>query len=162
MLRGLGRRRAVTGAVVVAVALLGGQAAAHSFPGWSGTSGPFAWEAKRLSCGVGGEQPTSLRAHSRWSTSPSNGFQRVTFTRQIRDELTGEWVTVQRQRHSTRNTRLEGVQTILHWSQRFSFPGGAGQRSRHLVRFEWLRDRQGPVDRLVAARLMTLRPCVVG
>jgi hypothetical protein len=152
----------LAGTAVVVVAWTAAGASAHPFS-WSGTSGPFAWHAKQVSCGVVGESPSRLRAHSRWSLSPANGYQRLTFTRQIRADDTGEWTTVQRQRRSTKNTRLEGVAGILHWSQFFfPFNDEDGSTSRQLVRFEWLRDRPGPNERLVAARMMTLRSCVVG
>jgi hypothetical protein len=161
MLKRSRRRRAAIGAVVVIVALGGGNAAAHSFPGWSGTSGPFAWQAKKLSCGIVGEQPSQIRAHSLWRTSPANGYQRLTFTRQIRNDATGTWATVQRQRRSTKNTRLEGNRDILHWTQFFfPFDNEAGKTSRVIVAFEWLRDRAG-TDRRVGARKLTLKPCVV-
>jgi hypothetical protein len=152
---------ALTGAAVAVVAWTAVGASAHPFS-WSGTSGPFAWHAKRVSCGVVGESPSRLWAHSRWAPSPANGFQRLTFTRQIRADDTGEWTTVQRQRRSTKNTRLEGFDGVLHWSQFFlPFEGEGGSTSRHLVRFEWLRDRPGPNERRVATRLMILRSCVV-
>lgn len=161
MRRGSGRRGVAAAAAVVAGLALTGGAIAHPFPGWSGTAGPFSWEAKRLTCGVAGEEPSTVRAHSRWRSSPVNGFQRVTFTRQIRNEATDTWVTVQRQRRSTRNTSLEGTSNVLHWRQLFfTTPAEAGKRTRHIVFFEWLRDRPG-ADKRVAARTMTFKPCVV-
>ncbi|MGH3032047.1 MAG: hypothetical protein ACRDNE_15035 [Gaiellaceae bacterium] len=102
-----------------------------------------------------------MRAHSRWRTSPQNGYQRSTFLRQIRDGETGAWTTVQRQRRSTRNTALEGTRFALHWSQRFfPFADEGGKTSRHVVTFQWLRDTRG-VDRLRFTRTRTLKPCVV-
>jgi hypothetical protein len=155
-------RLTVCAAVFGVVGLTGALASAHSFPAWSGTSGPFAWQAKRLSCGAVGGEPSRIRAHTRWSSSPANGYQRVTFTRQIRDDSRGNWVTVERQRRSTRNTKLEGIRSILHWSQFFApFADEGGKTSRHLVFFEWLRDRAGP-DRRVTSRSMNLKRCVVG
>ena len=148
-------------AVVAGLALAGSAAMAHPFPGWSGTAGPFSWEAKRLSCGVAGEEPSRVRAHTRWRNSPANGFQRVTFTRQIRNESADTWVTIQRQRHSTRNKDLEGTSEVLHWTQRFfTAPSEAGKRTRHIVLFEWLRDRTG-ADKRVAAKTRTFKPCIV-
>jgi hypothetical protein len=162
MLRGNARRLALIGAVAGATALTGAQAGAHPFGGWSGTKGPYAWEAKRLACGVVGQSPSRVRAHSRWRTSPPNGYQRLTFVRQIQVEDTGAWETVQRQRRSTRNTRLEGTRSPLHWSQFFfPFADEAGKTSRHVVRFEWLRDRRG-TDRRLLVRSRTLPPCIVG
>ena len=155
-------RAAAIGGVVLMLALVGAEAGfSHPVPGSAARSGPFTWEIVRLSCGVVGERPSRLRAHTRWRTSPQNGYQRATFFRQIRDEATGEWTTVRRVRRSTRNTALEGTPFVLHWSQRF-FPAAvdAGKTSRHVVRFEWLRDRRGP-DRLRFTRTRTLKPCVV-
>lgn len=162
MLRSSGRRLALIGVVAGALALGAAEAAADPFAHWSGTRGPYAWEAKRLSCGVVGEKRSRLRAHTRWSTSPKNGYQRVTFIRQIKDDDTGAWTTVQRQRRSTRNTRLEGTRGILHWTQFFGVPAeNAGKTSRHIVIFEWLRDRVG-VDNPLFRRSRTFKPCVVG
>ena len=163
MLRGT-RRLALIGAVTaVAVGSVGvQQAAADFFRAWSGTAGPFSWHSKRLSCGVAGETPSRLRAHTRWRESPANGYQRVTFRRQLRAEDSGAWTTVQRRRLSTKNTRLEGTEGILHWRQSFGVPADqAGRRSRHIVTFEWLRDRRG-ADRRVAVRSRTSNSCVVG
>ena len=160
---GCALRAATIGGVALMLALVGAEAGlSHPVPGPPARSGPFVWEAAQLSCGVVGERPSRLRAHSRWRTSPQNGYQRATFFRQIRDQGTGEWATVRRVRRSTRNTALEGTPFVLHWSQHF-FPSAddAGKTSRHVVRFEWLRDRRGP-DRLRFLRTRTLRPCVVG
>jgi hypothetical protein len=159
---GCALRAAAIGGVVLVLALVGAEAGlSHPVPGSTARSGPFAWEAARFSCGVVDERPNRLRAHSRWQTSPENGYQRATFVRQIKDEGTGEWTTVQRNRLSTRNSELEGTRLLLHWSQRFfAFADDASKRSRHVVRFEWLRDRRG-ADRLRFTRTRTLKPCVV-
>ncbi|HEX2045069.1 MAG TPA: hypothetical protein VHF23_05525 [Gaiellaceae bacterium] len=156
-------RRLAPIVIVAGLALVGAAAAAaHPFSGWSGTKGPFAWEAKLRSCGVVGEEPSRVRAHTRWRLSPANGYQRLTFVRQVREEGTNAWTTVQRQRRSTRNTTLEGSGAVLHWSQFFHpFPDEAGMRSRHIVTFEWRRDRRG-ADRTVLTRARTLAPCTVG
>lgn len=136
-------------------------AGADPVPAWSGTKGPFAWEAKRQGCGTVGRSPSVVRAHTRWRTSPAGGYARLTFRRQLRDEDAGGWRTVQRQRRSTKNTRLEGERGIVHWTQWFfPFAGEAGATSRHIVVFEWLHDRPGP-DRLVLRRGRILRPCTV-
>lgn len=164
MLRSTGRRLALIGAVTAVAAGFAGvqQAAADLFRAWSGTAGPFSWESKRLSCGVAGETPSRLRAHTRWRESPANGFQRVTFLRQLRTDDSSAWTTVQRHRLSTKNMRLEGARGILHWRQSFGLSQDqAGKTSRHIVTFEWLRDRPG-IDRRVAARSRTFNPCVVG
>lgn len=147
----------------VALASSGG-AAAEPFGTWTGKKGPFAWEAKRTACGVVGGDPSRVRAHTRWKKSPANGYVRLTFRRQIEDDGTGAWATVQKQRRSTKNTALEGERGIIHWFQWFNpFADEAGRRSRHIVDFEWLRDRAGPgADRQVLRRQVTLRPCVVG
>lgn len=138
-------------------------AAADPFNAWSGTKGSYAWEARRLACGVVGQDASIVRAHTRWSMSPANGFVRLTFTRQIQDELTGDWTTVQRQRRSTKNTSLEGFRGVVHWNQWFfPFAGEGGAVSRHIVVFEWLRDLPGAAaDRRALRRERTFRPCVV-
>jgi hypothetical protein len=140
-----------------------GPAAADPIGGWSGTRGPFSWEAKRLSCGNVGDSASRLRAHTLWRTSPANGYLRLTFTRQLRDEDTGKWTTVHRQRRSTKNKALEGSRSILHWTQWFfPFEHEAGAPSRHVVAFEWLRDRTGPgADPRVLRRTRSFGPCVV-
>jgi hypothetical protein len=160
-MRGLGRL--VICGLFAAIVLVGPQAAgADPFSAWSGQSGPYAWEAKRLSCGTVGEELSRVRAHTRWSTSPRNGYHRVTFDRQLLNEETGTWTTVQQRRWSTRNTSLEGSRSIIHWSQWFQVPAdNAGKTSRHRVHFEWLRDREGPDPRLFN-RWRTFAPCVVG
>jgi hypothetical protein len=159
------RRRRFAAFGVASVLSLGGvgAAAADPLPPWSGKRGGFAWEAKRLSCGVVGETPSRLRAHTRWTTSLANGYVRLTFTRQVQDADTGAWATVQRQRRSTRNTRLEGTRAVLHWSQWFfPFEDEGGSLSRHTVVFEWLRDRRSPrADRLVLRRTRSFGPCLV-
>jgi hypothetical protein len=134
---------------------------AHPFSAWSGTKGAFSWEAHRMGCGVVGRTPSVIRAHTRWKTSPANGYARLTFTRQIQHESTGAWTTVQKQRRSTRNTALEGDRGIVHWTQWF-FPSAdeAGDRSRHIVLFEWFRDRPG-TDTRALRRDRVFRPCVV-
>jgi hypothetical protein len=157
-----GRRRfAVLGATVFALTYAG-VAAADPFS-WSGTKGGFAWEAKRLSCGVVGEAPSRLRAHTRWASSPANGYLRLTFTRQLKDDDTGEWTTVHRQRRSTKNQPLEGSRAVIHWAQWFfPFEDEGGATSRHVVAFEWLRDRTGPgADQRVLRRTRSFGPCIV-
>ena len=136
-------------------------AAAHPFAGWSGTKGPFQWEARRDGCGIVGHDPSVILAHTRWKTSPVNGFVRLTFTRQIRDEGTGEWSTVQRQRRTTKNSALKGERGIIHWTQWFFlFADEGGATSRHIVVFEWMRDQPG-ADSRALRRERTFKPCVV-
>jgi hypothetical protein len=155
------RRRlfAALGATVLALAWAGA-AAADDFA-WSGTKGGFAWEAKRLSCGVVGESPSRVRAHTRWRSSPANGYLRLTFTRQIRDGA--RWTTVHRQRRSTKNKPLEGSRAVIHWTQWFfPFEDEGGATSRHVVAFEWLRDRSGPgADPRLLHRIRSFAACVV-
>jgi hypothetical protein len=156
------RRRLFAALGTTALALVwAGVAAADDFPSWSGTKGGFAWEAKRLSCGVVGESPSRLRAHTRWRSSPANGYLRLTFTRQIRDG--GAWTTVHRQRRSTKNKPLEGSRAVIHWTQWFfPFEDEGGATSRHVVAFEWLRDRSGPGrDPRVLRRTRSFAACVV-
>ena len=159
------RRRLFAAFGMTAVCALAGAdlAAADPVHSWSGKRGGFAWEAKRLSCGVVGETPSRLRAHTRWTTSPANGYMRLTFTRQIRDSDTGTWATVQRQRRSTKNKPLEGTRAVLHWSQWFfPFEDEGGAASRHTVAFEWLRDRSGTgADRRLLRRTRSFGPCLV-
>jgi hypothetical protein len=136
-------------------------AAAHPFSKWSGTKGAFAWEAHRLGCGFVGRSPSVVQAHTRWRSSPANGYVRLTFTRQIEVESTGAWTTVQKQRRSTRNTALEGERGIIHWTQwLFPFADEGGARSRHIVLFEWFRDGPGADSRALRRERM-FRPCVV-
>jgi hypothetical protein len=163
MLVGSPRRFAVVGGVFAMAALGSVQAAGgHPFPHWSGTSGPYSWEAKRLACGVVGEKPSRVRAHTRWRTSPANGYMRVAFRRLILNEETDEWTIVQRRSRTTRNTRLEGTRNVVHWFQWFQpFEDEAGKTSRHRVHLEWLRDRRGADPRLFN-RWMTMRRCTVG
>jgi hypothetical protein len=163
----MGRRRrlrATFGIWLALLALIGADvAAADPFANWSGTKGPFAWEAKRLGCGVVGQDASVVRAHTRWRTSPANGYMRLTFTRQIQDETTHEWATVQRQRRSTKNTSLEGFDGVVHWNQWFfPFEDEGGALSRHIVVFEWYRDRpgSGPDSRSLRRQRM-FAPCVV-
>jgi hypothetical protein len=137
-------------------------AGADPFGSWSGMKGPFAWDAHRVGCGTVGRRPSVIRAHTRWRDSPANGYVRLTFIRQIRDDTTGEWSTVQRQRRTTKNTSLEGSSAVIHWTQWFfPFADEAGARSRHSVVFDWLRDRPGRDGRLLR-RELAFRPCVVG
>ena len=136
-------------------------AAADPFPGWSGTKGPFSWEAQRQGCGVVGRTASVIRAHTRWSTSPANGYVRLTFTRQIQDATTSEWETVQQQWRSTRNTSLEGFRGVVHWNQWFfPFADEGGALSRHIVVFEWFRDQPG-LDPRALRRKRMFAPCVV-
>jgi hypothetical protein len=162
MTRRRGRRFAALAVCAIVLTLaLADVAGAEPVPAWSGTKGPFAWEAKRQGCGIVGRSPSVVRAHTRWRTSPAAGYARLTFRRQIRDEDTGAWSTVQRQRRSTKNTGLEGERGVVHWKQWFfPFAGEGGVVSRHIVVFEWLRDRRGP-DRLVLKRQRVFRPCTV-
>ena len=163
MRRGSASRATLVGGLVGALVLAGAQsAAADPFERWSGRAGPYAWEGKRLSCGAAGEKPSQVRGHTRWRSSPSNGYQRLTFRRQVLNEDTGRWKTAQRRRLSTKNKGLEGTTGVLHW--RFSFPTAAGQAgkiSRYVAAFGWLRDRPGR-DRLTFKSTKTLRPCVIG
>jgi hypothetical protein len=156
-----GRLRVTALSVVVACAGAAGGASAHPFSGWSGTSGPFRWQAEMVSCGAVTGQPNRMDAHSRWVASPGNGYQRVIFRRQLWNEEAAAWETVSRQTRSTKN-RLEGQEFVLHWAQAFQPESGeAGRTSRDVVRFAWRRDRSGP-DRTVFARHVILGPCVVG
>jgi hypothetical protein len=154
-------RLAALWACLIVLALAPAEIAdADPLPKWSGTTGPFAWEANRHGCGTVGKSPSVVRAHTRWRTSPPGGYARLTFTRQIRDD-TGGWSTVQRQRRSTKNTALEGERGVVHWKQWFfPFAGEGGAVSRHIVVFEWLRDRPG-ADRRVLRRERVFRRCTV-
>ena len=155
------RRAAVsTGAALFALSSIG-LASAHPFSAWSGRSGPYAWHAKRLSCGVVGGKPSTVREHTRWRTSPRNGYHRLRFEHQVRDDTAGTWQTIVRRGWSTRNTRFEGSRTVVHWLQRYHpVKGEAGLTTRHRVTFEWWLDR--PRDRRTFRRVMTLPACVVG
>jgi hypothetical protein len=162
--RRMRRLAALAALALVASLAWSGAAAAEPFGKWSGKKGRFAWEAKRTDCGSAGKSlsPSRVRAHTRWKKSPANGYVRLVFRRQIRDEDTGKWMTVQQQRRSTKNTPLEGVRSVVHWSQWFNpFEDEAGLRSRHLVDFAWLLDRPG-ADRRVLRRQVVTKPCVVG
>jgi hypothetical protein len=154
------RRAAVTiGAAALALSCAGA-ALAHPFSSWSGRSGPFAWHARQHSCGVAGGKPSTLREHTRWRTSPANGYHRLIFRHQVKDEATGKWQTIKRRRWSTRNTRLEGNRRVVHWIQRyFPIEDEVGLTTRNVVAFEWWVDRQR--DRRKLRRVMTLRACVV-
>lgn len=138
-------------------------AAADPFPAWSGTKGAFSWQARRVACGVVGQRPSDIRAHTRWTKSPANGYVRLTFRRQIQNPDTSEWSTVQLERRSTKNTNLEGTRAILHWRQWFfPFADESGATSRHIVVFEWYRDRPGASpDPRALQRKRTFKPCVV-
>ena len=141
-MRSRGRHTVALLAALVSVLAVGAPTARAALS-WSGTRGPFAWEAQSLACGVAGvSQSSRLRAHTRWRTSPGDGYQRLTFMRQLRVGTT--WVTVQRDRRTTRNTALEGARNTLVWTQWFGpRADAAGTQSRHAVLFEWLRDRPG-------------------
>ncbi|HEU4450310.1 MAG TPA: hypothetical protein VFR63_10075 [Gaiellaceae bacterium] len=155
-----GRRRFAAIAATAFGLTWTGPAAADDVSGWTATRGPFAWEAKRLSCGVVGEKPSRVRAHTRWRASPANGYMRLVFVRQVAADGAG-WVTVQRQARSTRNGPLEGSRRIVHWSQWFfPFEDEAGATTRHRVVFEWRRDRAGR-DRLALRRVRQFAPCVL-
>jgi hypothetical protein len=148
-------------ALVVSIGAVGG-ASAHPFPGWTGTSGEFRWQADMISCGAVTGAPNRIEAHTRWVTSPTNGYQRVIFVRQIRDESAGAWDTASRQTRTTKNTPFEGLRSVLHWTQFFQPTSGEeGATSRAVVLFAWRRDRSGP-DRTVFFRRVVLAPCLVG
>jgi hypothetical protein len=159
------RRRLVASSIAVLSALaLAGSAAADPMGGWTGSKGPFSWEAKRLSCGNVGDSPSRVRAHTRWRLSPANGYIRLTFTRELKDEDTGAWKVVHRQRRSTKNSPLEGAPGVLHWSQWFfPFQDEGGAKTRHGVTFEWLRDRPpgAGADPRLLRRVRAFAPCVV-
>jgi hypothetical protein len=149
-------------ALLIACAVVVAGASAHPFSAWTGKSGPFRWQAARVSCGAATGGPNRISAHTRWFSSPANGYQRIIFRRQIRDATTHSWKTVAQKRRSTKNTRLEGAQTTLHWTQFFPVAAGEkGKKSRDVVFFAWRRDRSG-VDRTVLARRVVLGSCVVG
>jgi hypothetical protein len=156
------RRFATLGSVVALLALGAAEvAAADPVGSWSGTKGGFAWDASRSGCGIVGRNPSVVRAHTRWKDSPANGYVRLTFIRQIQDESSGTWSTVQRQRRTTKNTSLEGSRAIIHWTQWFfPFADEAGARSRHTVLFDWYRDKPG-ADARALRRERSFRPCVV-
>ena len=84
------RRRRFAGGVTVLIALaFAGTAVADPHGGWTGSKGPFSWEAKRLTCGNVGDSASRLRAHTRWRLSPANGYVRLTFTRELKNTSTG-------------------------------------------------------------------------
>jgi hypothetical protein len=148
--------------VLALSAVVAAGASAHPFSGWTGKSGPFRWQAETVFCGAVTGEPNRMHAHSRWLTSPRNGYQRVTFDRQIRDETASAWTTVQSQRRTTKNSPLEGTRVTLHWSQFFQpLAGEEGQTSRDVIVFEWRQDPSGP-DRTVFSRRVALAPCTVG
>jgi hypothetical protein len=160
-MRSPGRHSVALRAARVSILVVAGTATGEPARSWSGSRGPFAWEAQSLSCGVAGvSQSSRLRAHTRWRSSPADGYQRLTFMRQLR--LGNTWVTVQRDRRTTRNTALEGARNTLVWSQWFGpRADAAGTESRHAVLFEWLRDRPG-VDRRLLRRVVKLPACRIG
>jgi hypothetical protein len=160
-MRSPGRHSVALLAALVGILAVAGAAAAEPALSWSGTRGPFAWEAQSLACGVAGvSQSSRLRAHTRWRTSPADGYQRLTFMRQVR--VGNAWVTVQRDRRTTRSTTLEGARNTLVWSQWFGPRADAvGTESRHAVLFEWLRDRPGTDPRLLR-RVVKLPACRIG
>jgi hypothetical protein len=156
-----GKRLAAAVAWTTLVSCVAAGANAHPFSGWSGTSGPFRWQAEMVSCGAVTGEPNRMHAHSRWVNSPANGYQRVIFLRQLWNEDAAAWEIVSSQTRSTKNT-LEGQDFVLHWTQAFQpVSGEEGKTSRDVVRFSWRRDRSGP-DRSVFARHVILGPCVVG
>lgn len=157
------RRFAPLSLVTCALALAcAGPAAADPFPAWTGTKAGMAWEAKRLSCGNVGDAPSRLRAHTRWRTSPANGYVRLTFVRRVRAVDSGQWTTVHHVRRSTRNTVHEGGRTVLHWSQWFfPYEDEGGAASRHTVVFEWLRDRTDRPDRRLLRRTVSFGVCEI-
>jgi hypothetical protein len=160
-----GRRwRTATGicALLVVCGMAASGASAHQFSGWTGKSGPFRWQAERVSCGAVTGEPNRITAHTRWVSSPANGYQRAIFRRQIWKGTAHSWTTVASKRRTTKNTRFEGAQTVLHWTQFFpALKGEQGKTSRDVVAFAWRRDRRG-ADRTVFARRVVLAPCVVG
>jgi hypothetical protein len=135
---------------------------AHPFSKWTGKAGPFRWQAETVSCGAVTGGPNRIEAHTRWLSSPANGYQRAVFRRQIWDETAQSWTTVEAKRRTTKNTRFEGLDGILHWTQLFAASAGEeGKASRDVVAFAWRRDRKG-ADRRVFARRVVLPSCVVG
>jgi hypothetical protein len=148
--------------LLVACGMATSGASAHHFSGWTGKSGPFRWQAQRVSCGAVTGGPNRIAAHTRWITSPANGYQRVIFRRQIWKAVAQSWTTVASKRRTTKNTRFEGARTVLHWTQFFPVrKGEQGKKSRDVVFFAWRRDRSG-TDPTVFARRVVLASCVVG
>ena len=159
------RRTSRVAAMAVLASLLGAilavAASAHPFSGWTGKSGPFRWQAETVSCGAVPGELNRIHAHTRWVTSPENGYQVATFRRQIRDETASAWTTVDSRTRTTKNT-LEGLQAVLHWTQTFQPRAREeGRTARNVVRFAWKRDRKGP-DATVFVRRVELKPCIVG
>ena len=154
-------RSGLAATAVVAYALAAGVANAHPFAHWTGTAGPFRWEADTVRCGAVTGQWNRIEAHSRWINSPDNGYQRAVFRRQLWNPDAEAWETVSSRTRSTKNT-LEGQEFVLHWTQTFQPASGeAGRTMRNIVRFSWRRDRSGP-DRTVFTRRVVLDSCVVG
>jgi hypothetical protein len=159
-----GRRRlTVLAAVAVSVALVAADAsAADPIVTWQAKrASSFAWDALRAGCGVAGGAPSVIRAETRWTMSPANGYTRLTFVRQEQDPATLAWRTVEQLRRSTKNTPFEGRQAAIRWAHWFfPFDAEAGSTNRHVVRVEWLRDRRG-TDKLKLVRQRPFQPCVV-
>jgi hypothetical protein len=163
VLKGTRRRATISVCtLLVACGVATADASAHPFSGWTGTSGPFRWQAETISCGAVTGGPNRIAAHTRWVSSPANGYQRVIFRRQIWDRTAQAWTTVASKTRTTKNTSFEGVETVLHWTQFFpARKGEEGKTSRDVVLFVWRRDRSG-ADRTVLARRVALASCVVG
>ena len=159
-----GRRRLAAisiGMLLVAYGISTTGASGHPFSKWTGKSGPFRWQAKTVFCGAVTGRPNRISAHSRWISSPANGYQRAIFRRQIWDGTAQSWRTVASRTRTTKNTRFEGARSILHWTQFFpAQKGEKGKRSRDVVAFAWRRDRSG-ADRTVFARRVKLHSCAV-
>jgi hypothetical protein len=157
-----GRRLRAAISVCTLLVAYGLVTTAASAQQWTGKSGPFRWQARTVSCGAATGGPNRIVAHTRWVTSPADGYQRVIFRRQIWKKTTQAWTTVATKRRTTKNTRFEGVRTVLRWTQFFPVANSErGKRSRDVVLFAWRRDRQG-ADRTVFAKRVALAPCVVG
>jgi hypothetical protein len=66
MIRRRRRRFALVALWAAALALLSADlASADPVPAWSGTKEAFAWEARRVGCGIVGRSPSVVRAHTR-------------------------------------------------------------------------------------------------
>jgi hypothetical protein len=155
------KRLVATALTALASVVAASGASAHPFGNWDGTSGPFRWQAARISCGSVTGEPNRMEAHTRWVGSPSNGYQRAVFRRQLWNETAERWETVASNTRSTKNT-LEGQEFVIHWTQWFQPEiGDEGRTSRDVIRFDWRRDRSGS-DRTVFSRQRILSPCVVG
>ena len=161
MIRRRRRRLATFGMVAAVFALVSADlAAADPFNAWSGKKGPYAWEARRLGCGVVGQNPASsarTRAGARARPtdscgSPSRGRSGT--------RPRSEWATVQRQRRSTEEHSPRRRRGVVHWNQWFfPFADEAGAVSRHIVVFEWFRDLPGAAaDRRALRRERTFGP----